>query len=104
MSSARLWIAWLASLALVPSADPEPAPLPSHPLTRDECQLLERLSLDQLRDRLGRPPHVSRQILYHRYLEQWTYEEPWRIRVEIDYPRGRQPQLLSVQPLGPPKL
>jgi len=103
MSSARFWIPWLVSLTLVP-AELEPMPLPQRPLTRDECQPLERLSLDQLRDRLGPPPRVSRQILYHRYLEQWTYEQPWRIRVEIDFPRGRQPQLLSVQPLGFPKL
>ncbi len=100
--SACFPLAWLVVLALVQPADPGPAPLPRKPLTVAECQPLQRLTLDQVRDRLGPPHHVSRQILRHRYLEQWTYEHPWRIRVEFDY-RGPQPQLLTVQPLDLPR-
>jgi hypothetical protein len=61
---------------------------------------LERgLTPDQVRDRVGPPKHVSRQILYHRYLEQWTYEAPAATRVTFDCPRGQKPQLLGTMTL-----
>ncbi len=101
LGPATLSLLLLASLAAAQPPDPDPAPLPRRPLTRVDCEPLARLTPDQLRERLGPPPHVSRQLLYHRYIEQWTYDQPWRIKVEIDYPRGR-PLHLTVQPLGPP--
>ncbi len=77
--------------------------LPQRPLTREDCDKLARLTPEQLRRQLGPPLHVNRQILSHRYLEQWLYEQPYLVRVEVDYVRGRKAYLLSVQPLMPPK-
>ncbi len=72
-------------LVLVLPPDREPPALPNRPLTKVECEPLTRLTPDQLRQRLGQPRHISRQILKYRYLEQWTYEEPYRVLVEIDW-------------------
>jgi hypothetical protein len=57
------------------------------------------LSPSQVRDRLGRPRWVCRQVLAHRYVEQWVYGEPHFLRLEFDCPRGQKPQLQSVRPL-----
>ncbi|HKI36410.1 MAG TPA: hypothetical protein VKA46_31420 [Gemmataceae bacterium] len=70
------------------------------------------VNLDELRPgmlqaevqrRLGPPKRVARQILYRRYLEQWVYEGPKPIRIEFDCVRGKEPQILTVQPLSPPR-
>jgi len=95
---------WLLAGRLLPQApDDEPArPLvPPGPLTREQCDKLARLTPEEVEKRLGRQRRVSRQILYHRYLEQWLYEHPYQVRVEIDFTRGKQPQLQSVLPLSP---
>ncbi len=56
---------------------------------------LERgMTSEQVRKRLGAPKHIARQILYHRYLEQWIYEAPRAVRLTFDCPRGQKPQLL----------
>ncbi len=56
---------------------------------------LERgMTSEQVRNRLGAPKHIARQILYHRCLEQWSYEEPLAVRLTFDCPRGQKPQLL----------
>lgn len=57
-------------------------------------KLQRGMTMQQVRNRLGTPKHVVRQILYHRYLEQWIYQEPLDIRLTFDCPRGRKPQLL----------
>jgi len=54
------------------------------------------LSEDRVRELLGPPKGMARQVLHLRYLEQWVYESPLQIRVEIDHSRSRQPQLLTV--------
>jgi hypothetical protein len=81
----------------------EPPPLPSKPLTKDDCDRLAQLSPEQLQQRLGcKPAHVCRQILFRHYQEQWIYEQPYQVRVEVDYPprgQGRKPQVLTIQPL-----
>lgn len=46
---------------------------------------------------LGPPAHVCRQILYHRYLEQWVYDSTFSVRLLFDCPRGQEPRLQSVQ-------
>jgi hypothetical protein len=53
--------------------------------------------------RLGPPKHTARQILYRRYLEQWVYEGPNAVRIEFDCVRGKEPQILTVQPLTLPR-
>ena len=87
------------------------APLPDFPpLPIDqplrEADRIQRLaavepgrSPDQVRQLIGAPQSVSRQILYHRCLEQWLYDAPFSVRLEFDCPRGQEPRLLSVQPL-----
>lgn len=76
---------------------------PPTALRREDCDNLARMSPDQIRTQLGPSRHINRQILYHRYVEQWIYEEPYFVRVEVDYVRGKKPHLLNVQPLRPAK-
>src|SRR4051812_29679791 len=45
--------------------------LPPRPLTRQECDKLAGLPLEEVRQQLGPPRTINRQILNHRYLEQW---------------------------------
>jgi hypothetical protein len=75
---------------------------PDRPLTPERCHQLSRWTPEEVRKLLGPPRHISRQLLYHRYLEQWLYEQPYQVRVEVDFTRGKQPHLQSVQPLPAP--
>jgi hypothetical protein len=49
---------------------------------------------------LGPPKRIARQILYRRYLEQWTYDAPLPLCVVFDCPKGHDPRVLSVHPPG----
>ncbi len=60
------------------------------------------LSPEQVVARLGQPQHVCRQILAHRYLEQWLYHHPHFLRLEFHCPRGEKPQLQTWRPLAQP--
>ena len=53
-------------------------------------------------DVLGKPKQIARQILYGRYVEQWTYDEPIPVRIEFDWRKGQEKQILTVQPLSGP--
>jgi hypothetical protein len=53
------------------------------------------MSPDEVRRIVGSPKHIARQILYHRYREQWVYETSTPIRLTFDCVRGQKPQLLS---------
>jgi hypothetical protein len=64
---------------------------------------LEGLSPEQVRNQLGPPQRVARQILYKRYLEQWVFDGPQPCRIEFDCQRGRSPRVVTVQPLSPAK-
>jgi hypothetical protein len=75
-------------------------------LTADQRQELRRklqrgLTFDAVRDLLGPPHRVARQILSHRSLEQWVYGPPYDFRVEFECLRGQKAQLLSVHSLRP---
>jgi hypothetical protein len=61
------------------------------------------MSPEQVRGLLGPPAHVSRQILAHRHIEQWLYDQPHHLRLQFDCPRGQKPQLQSVRPHRPGK-
>ncbi|HEX5269136.1 MAG TPA: hypothetical protein VFW33_01550, partial [Gemmataceae bacterium] len=61
------------------------------------------MTQDEVRQRLGPPKRTARQILYRRYLEQWVYEGANPVRIEFDCVRGKEPQILTVQPLSPPR-
>ena len=63
-------------------------------------QLRPGLTAAQVRDLLGPPRHIARQILYARYLEQWTYDDPIGVRIEFDWRKGQERQILTVQPLS----
>ncbi len=64
-------------------------------------KLQRGLSFDAVRDLLGPPHRVARQVLFHRSLEQWVYGPPYDFRLEFDCPRGQKAQLLSVRSLRP---
>jgi hypothetical protein len=55
---------------------------------------------EQVRAKLPSPKRVARQLLYHRYLEQWIYDQPFTARLTFDCHRGQKPRLLE-KPLVP---
>jgi hypothetical protein len=55
----------------------------------------------EVRDRLGPPIRVSRQILFRHYVEQWVYDVPQPIRVEFHCSRGRDTYVSAVLPTPP---
>jgi hypothetical protein len=55
----------------------------------------------EVRDRLGPPARVARQILYRRHIEQWVYDTPAARRVEFNCVRGQEPYVLHVVPPAP---
>jgi len=63
---------------------------------RDFAKLERGMTPEQVRQRVGAPNRVARQILYHRYREQWIYDAPLPVRLTFDCPRGQKPLLLSV--------
>ncbi len=88
---------WLLAALLIPLFS-SAADVPVKVWTEIEwTQAVEKLrpgmSLDQVRDILGPPRRIARQILYQRYLEQWVYESPLLLRLEFDCRRGQRPVL-----------
>ena len=63
---------------------------------RDFAKLERGMTPEQVRQRVGPPNRVARQILYHRYREQWIYDAPVPVRLTFECLRGQKPQLLSV--------
>jgi hypothetical protein len=59
-------------------------------------KLQRGMTPDQVRQQMGgAPKHIARQLLYHRYREQWIYDAPNSVRLTFDCRRGQKPQLLS---------
>ena len=56
---------------------------------------------DDVRQRLGPPPFVSRQILLHRAVEQWHYPAPRHLCLTFDLERGRKPVLREARSTKP---
>jgi hypothetical protein len=54
------------------------------------------LTADEVRQILGPPKRVARQILYMRYREMWTYEVPFDLLIDFDGRKGASPRLISV--------
>jgi hypothetical protein len=50
----------------------------------------------EVRQILGPPARVARQILFRRHLEQWIYDQPEAARVEFNCVRGEEPYVLTV--------
>jgi hypothetical protein len=61
----------------------------------DFAKLKRGMTPQQVRQLVGAPKHIARQILYHRYREQWIYDAPTPVRLTFDCPRGQKPQLLN---------
>jgi hypothetical protein len=66
-------------------------------LRADVARRLLDLPPARLREILGPPAKVARQILYRRYLEQWTYERPVALQLMFQCPRGQEPRLKEVR-------
>jgi len=55
------------------------------------------MTAGDVRQKLGMPARVSRQILYHRHLEQWIYSAPIDLRLEFRCLPGQEARLQTVQ-------
>lgn len=62
---------------------------------RSFAELKRGMTPQQVRQLVGAPKHISRQIFYHRYREQWLYDAAVPVRLTFDCPRGQKPQLLD---------
>jgi hypothetical protein len=104
LAALAIVFASLAGHALEPQPEPGLASYdPEKALTDQERNLRlthiepRRSTPGEVRRLIGPPGHIARQILYNRAREQWLYDAPFFVRLEFEYPRGREPQLLSVQ-------
>ena len=61
---------------------------------RDLAKLCSGMTPEQVRELVGAPRRIARQILYHRYREQWIYEVPLPLRLTFECRRGQKPRLL----------
>jgi hypothetical protein len=67
----------------------------------DLARIKPGMSAQKVRELLGPPRTIARQILYGRYLEQWTYDTP-AVRIEFDWRKGQEKQIQAVLPLSGP--
>lgn len=74
---------------LQPPADAKPA-----------AQIRVGMSAAEVQALLGRPKRISRQIVYRRYLEMWTYEQPSLVWVQFTCTKGQEPSVINVHPPG----
>ena len=56
----------------------------------------ERIAPEQVRRAFGKPRRIARQILYQRYLEQWSFDETVPLRLEFDFVAGQPPRRVRV--------
>jgi hypothetical protein len=57
-------------------------------------KLQRGMTPEQVREQVGLPKRIARQILYHRHVEQWVYDQPVAARLQFDCPRGQKPRLV----------
>jgi hypothetical protein len=88
-----LWSALLLAAPSLAAAQPVPATNAAPGAT-----VRVGMTLAEVRTILGPPQRVARQILYHRYLEQWAYLPPVSLRVEFDCPRGQAARVIATRP------
>ena len=56
-----------------------------------------KITREELRERMGAPDQVARQIYYRRVREQWIYERPKPgTLIELDCARGEKPRVLRI--------
>lgn len=73
----------------------EPANKDNEEAPRPFDQLKHGMTPQQVRQLVGAPKHISRQIFYHHHREQWLYDAASPVRLTFDCPRGQKPQLLD---------
>lgn len=72
------------------------------PEVKDKAAALHPgMTAAQVRELLGPPKRTAREILYARYVEQWTYDEP-AVRIEFEWRKGKEKQIQTVQTLTTP--
>jgi hypothetical protein len=52
------------------------------------------MTQEDVRKLWGPPKRLARQILYHRFLEQWLYTDPAEARLEFECVKGEAPRLV----------
>ncbi len=94
----RLVLAFLVAFvfrSLFDSGIAQEASKRTHDPVQDFANLKRGMTPEQVRQLVGAPKRIARQILYHRYREQWVYDAAVPMRITFDCPRGQNPQLLS---------
>jgi hypothetical protein len=61
------------------------------------------MTAGEVRPLLGPPKRVARQVLFRRYIEQWTYDRPLALCINFNCIKGQEPHVLSVHELGLPR-
>lgn len=84
------------------AAEPPPKVWTEEDRTRAVERLRPGMTTEQVRQVLGPPRRIGRQIFYQRYLEQWVYDAPLPLRLEFDCRRGQLPSLLPLPPATAP--
>lgn len=69
----------------------------------DLDQLRPGMTAAEVRELLGPPKRMARQIVHKRCLEQWVYDAPVSVRIELNAVQGQPLQILTVQPIISPK-
>ena len=54
------------------------------------------MSAQDVRQLMGQPNRVVRQLLYRRHIEQWVYETPQPVRIGFNCVRGEEPGVIAV--------
>lgn len=95
-------VPWLVSAALlgfvstsVWSDDREVPPKPEV----HETDIQRGMTAAEVLKRLGPPKRTARQILYRRFLEQWTYDLPTPVLIELECVKGQSPHVLRTHKL-----
>jgi hypothetical protein len=91
---AALLALWLCLPGQDAAQAPPAAPRPLESVRRG-------MTPDEVRQLLGPPPRIARQLVFGRYLEQWVYPPPTAARVEFLAERTGPPTVRAVRPSGP---
>jgi hypothetical protein len=71
-------------------ADPQgPAPL-------KPAQVRPGMTAAEVVEGLGQPQRIARQVLFRRFLEQWSYDTPPGLVIEFDCLKGQDSRVLTV--------
>lgn len=80
----------------------QPKVIQAEDFERLRGQVSGRISRAELRKRLGKPKHVSRQFYHQHFREQWYYDVSPGWLIELKCPVGVTPTLFRVIPISPP--